>query len=336
MTKTFHPSISVLMPVYNAEKYLNEAIDSILNQTFADFEFLIINDGSTDRSEEIILSYQDPRIRYEKNERNLKLIATLNKGIELCKGKYIVRMDADDISALERIEEQVDFMEEHPDVGLCGTWFETFDEKGKKGESKYASEHDEICYKHLYQIHLSHGTAIFRKSILEQLNFRFDMKYAHAEDYDLFTRMSLETKLANLSFVGYAVRHHKNEVSVIFGNIQRENSLRVKKRLFDLLQTESDEKVLIAYEELNHQNYQNIGLSDEYIQKILESLIQGNRNANYIQSDYFESQIKTLWLNYCYHNTSFKTYKKSTILFDHKLIQTRIRLKWSIKSILSL
>ncbi|MFM7662518.1 MAG: glycosyltransferase family 2 protein [Bacteroidota bacterium] len=333
MTNT--PLVSVLMPVYNGEKYLKEAIDSILNQTFTDFEFLIINDGSTDTTEQIILSYEDPRIRYAKNETNLKLIATLNKGIKLCKGRYIVRMDSDDISALDRIEKQVAFMEEHPDVGFSGTWFETFDEMGIKGTSKYACEHDEICFKHLYQIHLSHGTAIFRKSILDKLNFQFDTEYAHAEDYDLFTRMSLETKLANLPFVGCAVRHHQNEVSVKFGNIQRANSLRVRNRLFDLLDTESDEKLLIAFQELNQQDYQSIDLSDEQTQKMLESLILGNRKTNYIQTDYFESQIKTLWLNYCYHKTSFKTYKKSSILFDKKLVQTVSKPKWFLKSILN-
>lgn len=332
MVKT--PFVSVLMPVYNGEKYLIEAMDSILNQTYLDFEFIIINDGSTDNTEQIILSYEDPRIRYKKNETNHKLIATLNEGIELCTGKYIVRMDADDISALNRIEKQVAFMEENPNVGLCGTWFETFDDTRKKGESNYASEHEEICYKHLYQIHLSHGTAVFRKSILDKLNFRFDKEYAHAEDYDLFTRMALETKLANLPFVGYAVRHHQNEVSVKFGNIQRANSLRVRKRLFDLLDTESDEKVLIAFEELNHQNYQSIDLSDEQTQKMLETLILGNRNSNYIQTVYFERQIKTLWLNYCYHKGSFKIYKKSSILFDENSVKQVRKTKWLIKSML--
>jgi glycosyltransferase involved in cell wall biosynthesis len=99
--------ISVLMPVYNAEKYLKESICSILNQTYGDFEFLIINDGSTDKSEEIILSFKDERIVYHKNESNIKLIATLNKGIALARGKYIARMDADDISLPDRLLHQV-------------------------------------------------------------------------------------------------------------------------------------------------------------------------------------------------------------------------------------
>ena len=112
--------ISIILPAYNAEKYLKEAIDSILAQTYTNFELIVINDGSTDKTEEIILSYQDSRIRYIKNEKNLKLIRTLNKGIGLAKGKYIARMDADDISLPHRLKEEVEFMEAHPNIGEIG------------------------------------------------------------------------------------------------------------------------------------------------------------------------------------------------------------------------
>jgi glycosyltransferase involved in cell wall biosynthesis len=329
------PLVSVLMPVYNGEKFLNEAIDSILNQTYADFEFLIINDGSTDNSETIILSYDDSRIRYEKNNSNLKLIATLNKGIELANGKYIVRMDADDISTSDRIEKQVAFMEKNSDIGLCGTWFESFDEKETKGECKYASKHDIICFKHLYQIHLSHGTAIFRASLLDKFNFRFDKDFSHAEDYDLFSRMSQCTKLANLPFVGYYVRHHVNEVSVKYNNIQRHNSLKVRKRLFELLETKVDESELIAFEELNHQNYKGISLTNKEIKIMLESLILGNKKSNFIDLQYFEKEIKKLWLNYCYHKESYKIYKGSELLFDSMLLKNISKPKWLIKSLLN-
>src|ERR1017187_7276972 len=127
--KNNSPYITVLMPVYNAAPFLREAIDSILNQTFKNFELLIINDGSTDNCEEIILTYKDPRIRYIKNETNIKLISTLNKGIKLSKGKYIVRMDADDISFPDRIEKQVNYMETNPAIALCGTWFSSFGDR---------------------------------------------------------------------------------------------------------------------------------------------------------------------------------------------------------------
>src|SRR5688500_8514963 len=112
---TTQPLVSVLMPVYNAEAYVSEAIQSILQQTYKNFEFLIINDGSTDNSEKLINTFSDSRIRYIRNSENIKLVATLNKGIDLSVGKYLVRMDADDISLPERLQKQVDFMETHPE-----------------------------------------------------------------------------------------------------------------------------------------------------------------------------------------------------------------------------
>ena len=110
--------ISVILPAYNAEKFLREAIDSILGQTYKNFELIVLNDGSTDRTEDIILAYDDPRIRYVKNEKNLKLIKTLNKGIDLAKGEYIARMDADDISLPRRFEIEVNYLQEHSDIDV--------------------------------------------------------------------------------------------------------------------------------------------------------------------------------------------------------------------------
>jgi glycosyltransferase involved in cell wall biosynthesis len=134
-----NPLVTVLMPVYNGEEFLHEAIESILKQTYLNFELLIINDGSTDSSENIILSYPDTRIRYIKNESNIKLIATLNNGFALAQGKYIVRMDADDYSVKERLQKQVAFMEANPEVTLAGSWFETIGDEPSR-VVKYESD----------------------------------------------------------------------------------------------------------------------------------------------------------------------------------------------------
>jgi glycosyltransferase involved in cell wall biosynthesis len=114
--------ITVLMPVYNAEQFLREAIDSMLNQSFRDFEFLIMDDGSTDSSISIIQQYQDPRIRLIRNEKNLGISPTLNKGIELASSDLIARMDADDISYPDRLQKQYDYMMAHPDCALLSAW----------------------------------------------------------------------------------------------------------------------------------------------------------------------------------------------------------------------
>ena len=122
-----NPKITVLMPVYNGEKYLREAIGSILNQTFNDFEFLIINDSSTDSTREIILSYDDTRIRLEDNEKNIGLTHSLNKGLRLAKGKYVARMDADDISLPDRLEKQLAVIENNTDVSIVACWIDIID-----------------------------------------------------------------------------------------------------------------------------------------------------------------------------------------------------------------
>lgn len=115
------PTVSVLMPVYNGAKYLHEAVKSILDQTYADFEFLIVNDGSTDDSEKIILSFKDPRIVIIKNEINIGLINSLNKGLTIAKGKYIARMDADDVAMPQRLELQVKEFNTNPNAIVIGT-----------------------------------------------------------------------------------------------------------------------------------------------------------------------------------------------------------------------
>lgn len=190
------PFISVVMPVYNGEKYLCEAIDSILNQTFKDFEFIILNDGSTDKTEEIILSYEDPRIKYVKNEVNLQIVKTLNKGIALAKGKYIARMDADDISLPQRFEKQLHFMESNPDVGVCGTWLKTFGEIEETWHMP--TKHDEILVTLLFESCIMHPTVFLRKSTLPQQYDIYDECFNTAEDYELWTRLILNTRIANV------------------------------------------------------------------------------------------------------------------------------------------
>ena len=118
MQKRSVPGVSVVMPAYNAAKYIKEAIDSILAQTYRDFEFIIVNDGSTDNTKEIILSYSDPRIVYIENEQNSGICVTLNKGLDAAKGRYIVRMDSDDIALPQRLEVQVRYMDANPVVGV--------------------------------------------------------------------------------------------------------------------------------------------------------------------------------------------------------------------------
>lgn len=189
------PKVTVLMPVYNAEAYLREAMDSILAQTFTNFEFLIIDDGSTDGSAGIVRSYADRRIRLVQNERNLRLAATLNRGLGLARGEYVARMDADDISLPERLARQVAFMDAHPTVGISGTWAAAF------GEARFSmpnpTDSERIRAKLLFDSALVHPVVILRPALLARHGLAYRDLYP-IDDYDLWQRAARAFPLANL------------------------------------------------------------------------------------------------------------------------------------------
>lgn len=196
-----NPLVTVLMPVYNAEKYLSAAIDSILAQTYTNIEFLIINDGSTDNSESIIKEYlsKNVMIVYVKNESNIKLIATLNKGVGIAKGKYIVRMDADDISKSFRIEKQVEYMEKHPNVGVCGSYFTVFGEEIKKSYTvRRPLGNQEIKASMLFTNALGHPNVIIRRSVMMDNHVFYNNRFYRIEDWGLWTELMPYCDFGNL------------------------------------------------------------------------------------------------------------------------------------------
>lgn len=200
------------MPVYNAAASVATALESILAQTFQDFELLVIDDGSTDHSAQIINTYGDPRIRFMANDRNLGVIRTLNKGLDLAQGVYVARMDADDISLPERLERQVGFMDRNPKVGACGTWVETFgDRPGGVWQFPVASE--EIHAHLLFHSVLAHPSVCLRRDAFVGNGLLYDEQYPHAEDFQLWQRASECFPLANLSEVLLKYNFHSDSVS---------------------------------------------------------------------------------------------------------------------------
>lgn len=185
------PIISVLMPVYNAGAFLKVGIDSILQQTYSDFELIIINDGSNDNSEQIILSFKDPRIKYYKNEKNSGLIFTLNKGLKYCSGKFIARMDADDISLPDRFEKQINYIEKNPSLSGVGCHVSFINEKaaviGTWKADELTATYLQIK-KHIVKENcIAHPSVMVRASILKE--YQYNNNQQHIEDYDLWLRL---------------------------------------------------------------------------------------------------------------------------------------------------
>lgn len=206
------PKVSVIMPAYNAEKYINEAVDSILTQTYGDFELIILNDCSKDRTEEMILAYEDARIVYLKNEQNMGVAATLNKGLEVAKGQYIARMDADDISLPERFEKQVAYLDTHPDVAVLGTAVETFDEKGDTFRDPYRPNDAQIKIDLLFASVLAHPSVMMRRDVILALG-GYDREFEGLEDYELWCRVVAEHNITVYPEVLLRYRIHSAQVT---------------------------------------------------------------------------------------------------------------------------
>ncbi|MBK7946176.1 MAG: glycosyltransferase [Flavobacteriales bacterium] len=191
------PLVSVVMPVFNAERFLREAITSILEQRFTDLEFILINDGSTDGSAAIIASFTDPRITVI-TQANQGISAALNTGIAAARGGFIARMDADDVSHPDRIAQQVAFLQAHPDIGMLGTWATVEDEHGNRtGELEHPTDDARIRYALLFDSPFVHPSMMVRGALFQRTG-GYDSDPAIFEDHDLWSRMILHTRAANL------------------------------------------------------------------------------------------------------------------------------------------
>lgn len=322
MQNSTKPEITILMPVYNGAKYLSEAINSILNQTFTNYEFLIINDGSTDTSENIIKSFNDTRISYVKNEKNLGLIKTLNKGLDLAKGDYIARMDADDIAKTHRIKTQYNFLKKNPSIDICGCSFSWF---GNKTGLIKRNESPEMT-KVLLLFHCSITHVLLKKQALKEHNLKYDENILHAEDYDLWARSSKFLNLANCPEILMKYRWHNHNICVKNQNVQTENSIKIKLMQLQHLHLTPTKQELLLHERVSHSktdfSLDEIKTISKWFLKII------NANNKYTQYDSVALQHhlskKFFWI--CFYATSLGKPL-------HKLFWESSLQKWSSISI---
>lgn len=206
------PRVSVLMAVRDGAVYLDEAIRSVLEQTFTDFECIVVDDGSKDGTDAILQRYQrqDTRIRLSRSGGN-GLSHALNHGLELARGTYVARMDADDVSLAGRLAEQVRLMEERPEVGICGTWIETFG-MGSSAVHRNPADDATIRCVLLFESVLAHPSVMIRREAFMSAGLSYDPLMLHAEDYDLWVRASQYTSLANVPEVLLRYRLHPQQV----------------------------------------------------------------------------------------------------------------------------
>jgi len=327
------PAISVLMPVYNAGQFLKEAVDSILNQTFTDFEFLIFNDGSTDDSKKILSAYTDPRIRLMNFDINQGYVPLLNLGLEIARGEYIARMDADDVSAVTRFQKQYEFLQQHPDYILCGSRY-TIIGTGRK--FNLPIDDHEIKLRMLCSNPLCHPSILVRKEILSRNNIRYDERHMPSEDFEMWTQLSDFGKFYNFSESLLFYRLHNNNISFRKQTQEQEGFFRLTRKKYiskffrNTGLTDFGEATLYELFSGNYSDYKDLLKFRDLLQKIIK--------ANYryaVRSDEVHSFLEQCYFNQCTASTRLGI--KAFLLgneFGFYKIPWMLNLKLLIKSVI--
>ena len=290
------PIVSVIMPVYNGEKYLRPAIDSILNQTLEDLELIIINDGSTDKSSEIVNSYSDKRIRFFDNKTNAMVAEVTNQGFLLSQGKYIALMDADDISYPQRLERQVQFLESNVEIGLCGTWSKKM---GSDLVYTYPTDPEILKVDMLLYSPLRNPTIMLRRDLMFKYQLFNDLTYLYTQDFELFSRCIRHFPITNLPEVLLDYRVHEAQTSTKHDHLikQNVNLIRINQLKFFL-------KIAITKEE---EELHKLIMNDELLinteslereDKWLDKLINSNLKVRAYKEPHFSRTINSLRFRY--------------------------------------
>lgn len=298
--KRVSPRVTVLMPVYNASSYVRGALESILNQTYRDFEFLIIDDGSSDQSVQVISSYHSPCIRFCTNDQNLGVTHTLNKGLDLARGEYIVRMDADDISLPKRLERQVAFMDSNPEVGVCGAWVETFGES--VGIWSYPTAPEDVRVHLLFHSTLAHPTVCLRREAFMKYGLLYDERYPHAEDFQLWQRASTYFQIANLGEVLLRYHVRSNSISRANRESQAHTLRRIDKEALQDLGIDASDAELDLHRRLGFQGEHMKGVSLGEAERWLQRLIVANDTTQRYSKEALRRVCGDLWLQVCRKN----------------------------------
>lgn len=288
-----HPKVSVLMAVFNAEKYVDEAIKSILQQSYTDFEFIIVDDGSTDSSLDLIKSFTDKRIKLITNSTNLGLAISLNHALNVSKGEFLARFDADDISDITRLSKQVRFMDENRDVGVCGTWVEILD--GNKIWSAPTSD-SEIKTELLFFNPMFHPTVMMRRSIFINNFLFYDSKFNTAQDYDLWSRASFHCQFANLPEPLVKYRIHNQQACTVRSIEQTNNSFLITQELLKKIGFDCSD---IAFHKDCYFSQVSEDFQIESMNNHFNELIKANRKNNFVERRFFESHLAQKWWLTC-------------------------------------
>jgi glycosyltransferase involved in cell wall biosynthesis len=328
--------LTVLMSVKNGESYLREAVESILNQTYKDFEFLIIDNASIDCSCDIVRSFNDSRIRLIELEQDIGQVRALNKGLDMIKTRYVARMYSDDISMPERFEKQLKFMENNPGVGVCGTNTIAFDENRSYKWNKPRGA-NYVKARLLLGCCLAHPSVIIRKVLLDKFNLRYDEKIGFSEDWELWIRASYYFAIDNIP--RYLLKYRIHGESVSLKNIdarKKTDEILIQKALKPLGLNDHPDSLIhkeIAFATTFNSKNRDIDFI-ERVQKWIILLIKTNKKSGTYDEKSLKKALKkrffqVLNLNTQLKQVGLKIYFKEHLVFYSGFISS---VKYFIKS----
>jgi glycosyltransferase involved in cell wall biosynthesis len=330
--KTKPPKVSVIMPIYNAEKYVGEAIRSILRQTFKDFEFLILNDGSRDQSLHVIESFKDSRIILINHKTNKGLVAILNQGLKLARGQYIARMDADDVSYPKRLATQIKFLEQHPHIAAVGSWVKTMGIEKNRGW-QYRTDPTILECELLFDAPLAHPSAMLRSATLRKHNLIYRIK--HAEDYGLWNDIAQHAHLSNIPRYLLHYRVHPQQTGAIQSTIRTRAAQSLRNAIVRHLVPKANLKELALHQQIATRSFDPSLKFISQTERWLLKIKKRNSQKNIYQANALNKVLGFYWWQVCQSNTKqgtsiLKIYKNSKLVTDYNPNSVN-RLKFWIK-----
>ena len=298
-----HPKVTVFIPVYNRDKFIGETIESVLAQSYTDFELLIVDDGSTDRTIEVIQSYQDPRIRLKTHGKNLGIPATRNKGLAHARGQYIAILDSDDLAHPERLTKQVSFLDQNPDYVQIGTWCQMIDEHSNKLRRvrKQPTSYQDVHAHLLFRCALTNRSIMGRTHIFQEYGYHPD--FPRCQDYDLHVRLSKKFKMGNLPEYLVYGRIHDQQITQHTQEIGNKKKKEIVERQLQQLGISYNDQDLAHHLVLSRIRKSHFIPDTAYLEwadQWLSGIQKANDQTSVYPQDALTRLLRKLWFRTCW------------------------------------
>jgi glycosyltransferase involved in cell wall biosynthesis len=296
------PTVTVVLPAYNAEKWIERAVASVLGQSLRDFDLIVVDDGSTDNTARCLARQEDARLRIIRHEVNRGLVDSLNEGIEESRGKYIARMDADDFAHPRRLELQVRLLERDLSIGVCGTWF--WNVSTKTSTVRTPTRHDHIAAHLFFRSPIAHPTVMMRRSFIQASGLRYRSSALHAEDFDLWVRARSMTRFGTVPKYLLEYRSHENQVSWREGEKQNASASKIRLQQLDSMYPDAspEERTLHLRlcEAAPFSSVSELAMARQW----LDQLERANMERRMFPSWAFREALADIWFSCCVRSSA--------------------------------